>query len=95
MITKYENYCLLCGKPRTEVHHLIMGGTSGRRQLSEADDLKIPLCNKCHEDIHHHSTSNALSKVLGQMAWEKNYYQEGGKEDARELFRKRYGKSYI
>lgn len=93
MITKYENYCLICGRPRTEVHHLIMG-TSGRK-LADEDGLTIPLCNKCHNDMHMNTTCNQLSKILGQMAWEKEFYRRGHEGDAREAFRKRFGKSYI
>lgn len=93
MITKYGAYCLLCGLPRTEVHHLIMG-TSGRKMADE-DGLTIPLCNKCHREMHENGTANRLSKVLGQMAWERDYYAKGGSQDARESFRSRYGRSYL
>lgn len=33
-ITDYQNYCLLCGKPKDASHHLIFG-TSHRRLADE------------------------------------------------------------
>lgn len=54
MITKYEKYCSLCGSPATEVHHLVLG--TSLRKLAEQDDLKMPLCNNCH-DVYTEATS--------------------------------------
>ena len=39
---------------------------------------------------------NVMSKIIGQLAWERNYCAEGHSvEEARQAFMERYGKSYI
>lgn len=38
------------------------------------------------------------SKVISQLAWEKHYiveHEDVSEDDARDTFRKRYGKSYL
>lgn len=48
--------------------------------------------------IHNNSAAEKLSKIAGQLAWEKEYYHKlyGYENDpAREAFRKRYGRSYL
>lgn len=98
-ITDYQNYCLLCGKPKDASHHLIFG--TSHRRLADEDAIYIPICNSCHnmhgiESIHGNPTSSRLSKLLGQALWELNYVaSEKEIKNAREQFRKRYGKSYF
>ena len=76
------------------------------RALAEADGIKIPCCNRCHNmgiacsKIHDNSMAEALSKIAGQLAWEKEYYKHNqnvfiDEDPAREAFRKRYGRSYL
>lgn len=94
MITEYTRFCLLCGKPTTDTHHLIFGGAW--RKLADEDKLCIPLCRDCHSEIHMNGTASKLSKILGQVVYE--YQSKVSKEDmlsTREEFRKRYGKSYL
>lgn len=86
IITDVTEYCIICGKPKWETHHLVFG--YGGRQLSDEDGLTIPVCRECHELIHSDGRIGILSKMLGQIAWEK-------KNGDREKFRKRYGKSYL
>lgn len=88
MITKYENICAICGRAKEETHHLVFG--RGLRQLADEDKLTIPLCHDCHSDIHMNGTAAALSKMLGQIYWEKEH-----PEQTREDFRKRYGRSWL
>ena len=46
--------------------------------------------------VHDNTTAEKLSKIAGQLAWEKHCVASGHTEDeARELFRKRYGRSYL
>lgn len=55
--------------------------------------------------VHENPPAEALSRMLGQMAWEKQYllneldYTNYGKKqvlkEAREAFRDRYGISYL
>lgn len=93
-LTDYENYCALCGSPSSEFHHLLMG--SSRRKIADSDKIFLCLCRKCHEEIHHNSTANRLSKIVGQLAFEFNTVADKEKIlDARQQFRERYGKSYL
>nr|DAW76340.1 MAG TPA: CcmH protein [Caudoviricetes sp.] len=46
--------------------------------------------------IHGNPMAEAMSKIIGQLAWEKRAVAEGQtEEEAREAFRKRYGESYL
>lgn len=93
-VTKYTGYCLVCGTPNVEEHHLCYG--RGHRRLSTDDNLVIPLCRKHHEDIHRNGTAGALSKMLGQLAYERDKCANGlSVEEARESFRGRYSTSYL
>lgn len=99
--------CEMCGAVADCEHHLIFG--RGMRALAEADWIKIPICNKCHnlgkleERIHENPPAEKLSKKLGQMLWERNYIAEAYematgesiKKEARREFMNRYGRSFI
>lgn len=94
MITKYSEYCLLCGKPHPEVHHLVFG--NAKRRLADADNLTIPVCRFHHEMMHNHQGMQIMSHICGQLFYERNMCASGASpEDARESFRKRYGISYM
>lgn len=103
IVTEYTNISAFSQNPRECDHHLIFG--SGLRKLADEDGLTIPLTNKEHnlgkdtEKIHENQAAEKLSKMLGQLAYEKEFYKKAlgaGEEDpAREAFRKRYGISYL
>lgn len=102
VLAEYVEYCAFCGKPAEAEHHLIFG--IGMRGLAEEDGLKLPACNSCHnmgaksERIHGNPMAEKLSKMLGQIAWEKEYYKgllEEKQDPARETFRQRYKRSYL
>ena len=101
LVTEYPGISAFSGSPAECTHHLIFG--NGLRKLADADGLTIPLTNAEHNmsryGIHGHPAAERLSKMLGQMAWEKEYLAkqlpEGEKAEAREQFRKRYGISYL
>lgn len=100
IITKYDKNCMFCGKPVTTQHHFLFG--NGTRKIAEADGIKGPVCDQHHnmgkviERIHDNSMAEKLSKIVGQLAWEKRKVAEGMTEDeAREAFRKRYGGSWL
>lgn len=103
IVTKYEQYCAFCGRPATEEHHLVFGGTGGaNRKLADEDGIILPVCPGCHrlkpvkEKIHDNPMAEKLSRMAGQLAFEKRRCAEGAtEEDAREMFRKRYGVSYL
>ncbi len=92
MITKYDKICVVCGRPKDHIHHLVYG--RGVRDLSDADGLTVPLCYDCHKKVH--EFSGAWSKIAGQLAFELDQVSEGkSKEQARGEFKKRYGRSYL
>lgn len=89
-------------------HHVVFG--NGTRELAEVDGLWIPLKNYEHNmsqkgtiyQIHGNIAAEKLSKMLGQIAWEKKYiidkYElpfEGINDEAREAFIARYGRGYL
>lgn len=73
-VTRYGESCIICGKPKQHTHHLICG-TSGR-SFADKFGLVIPLCAKCHEELHKSGIAMDFSKMLGQAIWEKNYYMD-------------------
>jgi len=93
MITEYADYCILCNRPRTAIHHCVFG--VGRRNLADEDGLTMPLCDSCHKAIHQ-GKMQTLSKIIGQLLYERNKCAEGMTvEEARESFRRRYFESYL
>lgn len=100
ILTENMDYCYFCGRPAECKHHLIFG--SSNRQLADEDGLTVPSCNRCHnmgnvkDRIHDNPMAEKMSKMIGQYAWERKTIASGVRADwARELFRKRYGKSYL
>jgi hypothetical protein len=94
VITSYTDYCIFCGKTKTDIHHCIYG--TSNRKLCDEDGIVIPTCRDCHEEIHKKSICGFLSKMFGQAIFERNECAKGSSiEDARKLFRKRYGRSYL
>lgn len=94
MITNYEDYCIICSKPRTDVHHLVYG--NAKRRLADADSLTVPLCREHHEAMHNDKGMQVMSHIAGQLFYERNKCASGmSVEDARESFRSRYGVSYL
>lgn len=94
IVTKYTQFCAFCGKPTNTMHHLVFGVSE--RQLADEDGLTIGICDKCHEFHKNNPIACKMSKMIGQLAYEKRKCAEGATEDeAREMFRKRYGRSYL
>lgn len=98
IVTTCKDICAISGREATEEHHLVFG--RGYRQLAEEDGLKIPINSTFHKlskyAIHDNPTAEALSKMCGQLAFEKHWVAKGDTEDeARERFRKRYGRSWL
>lgn len=98
MITEYKDICGICGARSSEIHHLVFG--RGLRPLADSDGLTLPVCGKCHKEIHYNSVASQLSKILGQVAYEAWYMSDFGDAEtltktARESFRTRYGRSYL
>ena len=108
IITEFEDISAFSGAPAECVHHCIFG--RGLRELADEDGLTIPLTNEEHNmsrfgqrwQVHDNAPAEALSKMDGQLAWEKHYIAtkrelpfEGIEQEAREAFRNRYGISYL
>lgn len=94
MVTEYTKICAICGKPYVEVHHLVFG--RGKREKADEDGLTIPLCRDCHEKIHKIGIAGSLSKIIGQLWYELNLVNKGiPPAMARQMFRERYGISYL
>lgn len=100
IVTEYMEVCAICGKPTQCVHHLIFGISN--RALSDDDALILPMCNNCHnlaggtKALHNNIVAEKLSKIIGQLAYEKRQVAKGFTEaEARDLFMTRYGRSYL
>lgn len=98
--------CAICGRPAECKHHLIFG--RAERKLCDEDNITIDLCNRCHnmasarlEQIHDNPMAEALSKMLGQALWEKEYILKHMSlpfidvDSPRDAFMRRYGRSYL
>ena len=102
ILTQYEDISAFSGSTSECRHHMIFG--SGVRKLAEEDGLWIPLTHKEHNmspeglimQIHGNPTAEKLSKICGQLAWEKQAILDGHTdEEARNAFIRRYGISYL
>lgn len=108
IITNYDKISTFSDLPAECEHHCIFGGAL--RKLADEDGLTIYLANHEHNmspkgtiyQIHGNIAAEHLSKMLGQMAWERNYlikkYElpfENLSDEAREAFKDRYGKSFL
>lgn len=94
MITEYKSLCLLCGAQAAHTHHLVFG--RGIRPLADKSALTAPLCGRCHERIHTVDGMGTMSKIIGQLEWEKQAVEKGNTPDkAREMFRKEFGRSWL
>lgn len=108
IMTEYEQYSVFSGTPTTTRHHCVFG--RGLRKLAEQDGIWIPVTDAEHNmspkgtinQIHGNPAAEHLSKIAGQLAFERNYlidkYElpfDNWGEEAREAFRCRYGKSYL
>lgn len=100
ILTSDKENCFFCGAPACCVHHLVFGNP--RREFSENSGLKVPSCARCHTygdliyTIHGNIMAEKMSKIIGQLAWEKEAISKGETpQDARERFRRECGKSYL
>lgn len=103
IVTEYEDISAFTAAPADCKHHLVFG--TGLRELADKDGLWIPLTNAEHNmspyglsyQVHENFAAEKLSKIAGQLAWEKNaIFQTGcNPTEARIFFRQRYGISYL
>lgn len=109
IVTKYLDISVISGSPAQETHHLIWGRGGALRSLADKDGLTVPLTIREHtgaagggviERVHDNPAAEAMSKIAGQLAFEKEYYRQKlglkkGEDPAREAFRARYGESFL
>lgn len=97
-ITDDMNHCLICASDNIHIHHAIAGNAN--RAKSTKFNLVMPLCPKHHNmsnnSVHLNPDMGVMSKIIGQLAFEKRKCAEGMTEDeARQEFRNQFGKSYL
>ena len=105
ILTKFEDISVFSGRKKQTDHHLIFGV---HRKNAEKFGLKIPLTNDEHNlssrgtinQIHGNPAAEHLSRLLGQLAFEKEFYRKivcgnSDADPAREEFRKVFGKSFL
>lgn len=98
IVTQDDELCFVCKHAfATQTHHIFQGPN---RDLSEDWGLKIPVCAKCHNDIHNGKRSRQLMKdlhELGQTKWEAYWgpqFELRG-QDPRVEFLKIFGKNWL
>lgn len=89
IVTDDMEFCIVCGRPRDEVHHVYFG--TALRKISDKHGFVVPLCN------YHHTGANGVhfNKVLDQKIkqYAQRKYEDAG--HSRDEFRKLIGKSYL
>ena len=100
---RWSKYCIICGKP-AEQHHCI-GGTANRK-VSDKWGLIVPLCEEHHRtgkfSAHQSKEVGLLIHIISELAFEKHYIAEQRglpfediEDEARNKFKKEFGKNYI
>lgn len=64
---KTELRCFFCDKPAKAIHHIFEG--RGKRKISDRENLTVPLCVKCHFQIHNNHLKENELKQTAQKAW--------------------------
>lgn len=99
-VTEERTMCICCNKRFAQHTHHLICGTSDRK-FSTNYGLLIPICAKCHNELHESGVATRLSKMLGQAIWEKNYYKDlyyqlnRDEDEARDRFRELHCGSYL
>lgn len=60
ILTTNFDVCYVCGNPRQQIHHII---GAAYRKKSEKYGLLIPICEKCHREVHD-SPNQELNRKL-------------------------------
>lgn len=64
ILTKTFDYCYECGSSEgIEIHHIFHGAD---KKMSEELGCMVPLCRRCHHDLHH--GSGTLDRKLKETA---------------------------
>lgn len=86
ILTVDMKHCYICGAFTGLQKHEIFGGM-GRRELSKYYGLVVPLCTKCHDDVHKKKHIAIPLKQDGQKSFEKHYPNE--------YFLEVFGRNYL
>lgn len=89
IVTDDMEFCIVCGRPRDEVHHVFFG--TALRKISDKHGFVVPLCWEHHQGntgVHH---NKVLAQKIKQYAQRK--YEAAG--HSRDEFRALIGKSYL
>ena len=70
LFTEDLKTCILCKRPAVNLHEIYEGRN---RQNSMKYDEVLPVCYRCHLEIHRNSVLSSIWKVKGQIAFEKAY----------------------
>ena len=62
--------CFLCGRLASNIHHIVYG--VGKRKICDKERLTVPLCYKCHWEIHHNHKKDRELKQIAQKVWLEN-----------------------
>lgn len=110
IITEDLRHCILSGCPDPCIHH-VFGASNRRRSDEDGlvvpldpklhnEGGKPELGERC--DVHHCKKMAKLMHIIGQQSWMMEYIIEQRglpfediKEEAREAFRERYGRSML
>ena len=82
-------YCIICGSPYVEVHHVFYG--TANRKLSDKYGLVVPLCREHHTGDNGVHFNYKLDLYLKKMA--QTYFEEHIGD--RKTFREVFGKSFL
>lgn len=83
---KFDNYCVICGSPRIQWHHVFMG--TANRRVSDRHGYVIPLCVEHHTEIHRNREMSLYWMRKAQTHYEHN---KGTRED----FIREFGRSWL
>lgn len=70
LFTNNMNVCYICKKPKEHTHEVFFGSN---RLNSIRYKLIVPLCDKCHSEMHKNSKLQDEFHKLGQILFEKEY----------------------
>ena len=79
------DHCIICKRKKEHLHEIFFGAN---RKKSMQYNFVIPLCHKCHSEMHINKEWQEYWHVKGQEYWERFI---GSKEE----FIRVFGKSYL
>ena len=84
VFTNDLKHCIICGNKKDNLHEIFFGKN---RLNSIKYNFVIPLCLKCHQEMHINKEWQEFWHIKGQLYWE-NFI--GSRNDFIKVFRKSY-----